>query len=292
MSDAICGPDDRTLDAWARHIDRTLDAWARHIDRTIPPGRPAAWIRLWDHPGSAARGSDPLPGPDDVEILLDLCGMMGWLAPPTCVAIAVVADGTVQPEHPAVPAGEAPPVGVRVVCLVERSGRVAARIHLDGRPTSLEPPSGGRLLDCMLRAFGLPTPPPTAPSMILVERIWLGAVVDASRDGMVALGWEQVRRLHPAVAVLESQGLEMTDDLVDAALRLAPATWTWEWLRQQTAEGRWGVDLVAPELADWMDEGMFSRWVLEETRRSTDLLHEAAPGVSTAALHRLERIVG
>jgi hypothetical protein len=83
----------------------------------------------------------------------------------------------------------------------------------------------------------------------------------------------------------------MTDDLVDAALRLAPATWTWEWLRQQTAEGRWGVDLVAPELADWTDEGMFSRWILDETRPSSDLLAEVTSGVSATALRRLRGLL-
>lgn len=266
-----------------------LDDWAWHIDRIIPASLSAAWVRLWAPPGWRADPAAPLPEPEDIEVVPDLCPMMGWVAPPRCLAIAVVADGSVLPDPATDPGGSG---RVRVVCLLDRWGRVAGRIHLDDHPIRLEPPSGGRLLDCMRRAFDLPTPPPTAPSAALVERIWLGAVVDATRGGVVALGWEQVRRLHPAVTVLAGHGLEVTDGLVDDALRLAPAAWSWEWLRRQTADGRWGGHLVDPELADWMDEGMFSRWVLDETRTSAELLAEAAPGLSPTAIHRLEDLTG
>jgi hypothetical protein len=293
-------------------LQSSLDDWAEHLDRIIPAGSGAVWVRLWAPPGSdrltppwpeSARPELSCPEPGDVEILSDLCGLMGWVAPPCCLAIAVVADGNVLPTAPGpagagtagagtagagtAGAGTAGAGTVRVVCVLHRSGRVSTRIHLDGRPTSLEPPSGGRLLDSMRRAFALPTAAPTTPSTALVGRIWLGVVADACRDGMVALGWEQVRRLHPAVALMASHGMAVTDETVDAALRLAPQVWSWEWLRQQTAEGRWAADLVAPALADWMDEGMFSRWVLDETRGIDELLAEVGPGLSHTARQRL-----
>lgn len=267
----------------------SLHDWASSLDRIIPASLPAAWVRLWGQPGWLPRPSGCLPRPDEVDVLTDLGPMLGWVAPPGCVAIAVVADGAVLPDSVAGRSGSG---RVRVTCLLDRWGRTAGRINVDDRPARLAVPSGGRLLDSMRRAFDLPTPPPTAPASALVERIWLGAVADATKRAAVALGWEQVCRLHPAVAVLAQHGLEVTNDLVAEASRLAPGAWSWEWLRQQTAERRWGAGLLAPELADWMDEGMFSRWVLDETRSAAELLAEAAPGLSPTAIRRLEVLTG
>jgi hypothetical protein len=282
---------DESSDRDARAGEPPLDDWARRIDSIIPATCPFAWVRWWAQPGWSLPSTALLPEPTHVEIVGDLRPMMGWVAPPHCLATAVVADGTAFPVDQGAPGGPSGSAPVRVVCLLDRWGRVAGRIHLDGRPPHLEPPSGGRLLDSMHRIFGLPTPPPAAPSSVLVDRIWLGAVADASREGAVALGWEQVLRLHPAVAVLAGHGLEMTDALVGDAVRLAPGAWSWEWLRQQCAESRWGDHLVSPELADWMDEGMFSRWVLDETCAPAELLTGLAPYLSPTALRRLRALV-
>jgi hypothetical protein len=221
--------------------------------------------------------------------------------------MAVVADGVAHRIGESGPAS-----GVRVICVVDRHGRVAGRTRVAGAtpittpddrdqrtvnqliaeaPLLTDAPEGGRLLDAMLRCFELPTPPPAALSTEWFHRMWLASVAQAAGDRAVALGWEQVRRLHPAVAALIRAGLPTTDELVDAAIRLAAQAWSWEHIRLEAAEGLWEEELISADIAEWMDDGMFSRWVLDETRTVDELLADLAGALSVDAERRIRRAV-
>jgi hypothetical protein len=296
--------------------DHELGRMAQRLDAAVPPGAASIWVRLLcakplpTHP-------DPEPTePDTVELDGDISALMGWTAPSTCLAVAIVASGQARrlgPDdahglvgadplggHP-MPArpGSADPDArrgdlagpVRVVCIVDRWGRMASRTHVGDEAMITDPAEGGRLLDALRRTFGLPTAPPAVPSGQLVDRMWLGAVAAAAREGEVALTWEQVRRLHPAVEVLRTAGLPITDQTIGAAMRVAPKAWTWDRIRTQAAEGSWGDQLMPPRLADWMDEGMFSRWVLDDTRTTDELFGVVSPWLAPSARRRLRRAI-
>lgn len=69
-------------------------------------------------------------------------------------------------------------VRAEVVVLVARDGRVVGRVR-QGDQVITEPPASGVTLDCLQRALGLPTAPPTGPAID-----WA-----ALRELVVAGGW-------------------------------------------------------------------------------------------------------
>ena len=101
---------------------------------------------------------------------------------------------------------------VYVTFVASRDGRRIALLASKGndKPICETREVRGRIVDCVLRALELPSPPPT-------ESVGL------------------VSRRHR----------------------------TWEELRQATAAGKFYVPDVHPDLAEWMDAGIFSRWCLE-----------------------------
>jgi len=94
-------------------------------------------------------------------------------------------------------------------------------------------------------------------------------------------------------------------------IRVASQVGTWESLRLLVASGQawgdeelegtapgqqadrrgWADDLPDDSLADWMDEGMFSRWVLQGMRTTAELLELITPWVAPSVLTKLARAV-
>ncbi len=210
------------------------------------------------------------PTPDGVD--LALCplpaglhpadALLGEVVPGRWAAAGVVASATAR--HLDEPAGAGRPLTVAVV--VGRDGGVATRTRTaDGvEALDLDEAPVGRLMDLLLRALQRPTPPPEGSTWCLWEAIWLDAVVAEAAGG-------------------EAPG-SVTPELADALAAAGPAGPAgWDQLRRLAAapEPPPGPDvalaaalypLIDPHVADWMDDGCFSRWVLGALPRLEELL--------------------
>lgn len=233
----------------------------------------------------------------------DLVQLFGWVSPPECDAIGVVAGGWGRPQPPDLdldglpPDPSARPSGaddaspfpqrVRVIVVVDRHGRIGARTTLGDGRTVEGGCRGGRLFDALHRSLGLPTDPPPVSSATMIGDLWLAAVVaDGERLGR-RLSWPEVTALHPATQVLVDHGHNLSPAEVDAVIRVAPRAWTWERLQAETAAGGGLSDLVAPDIALWMDTGMFARWTLELSSDPRALWGRAASVLDRDAVVRL-----
>ena len=115
--------------------------------------------------------------------------------------------------------------------------------------------SGSATLDLGLRAFGLPTPPPSDDIAAFVDALWLDAILDLvlTSDPGEPPRWRALSRLHP----LGSLGAVASPEQLRAARSDLPGGW--EALRRSCARpGRVGRFMSAG-LADWLDEGSFAR---------------------------------
>lgn len=243
-------------------------------------GRPV-WVMVLDAPRDrlqlavADAGFDPL----------------GWSAPPPCRALAMVATGRVRPLEEAVelPASLASgvPGGVRMACVVSRTGRMGWHMILPDGSAFDEMPESGRVLDVMLRCLDLPTPPPADPADTIVAYGWLAALLDADPPQR-PLGWSRVLDFHPALSGCDQH---LDAPLKEAVIEMETGTASWEDARQAVADGYGGESMPPPELAAWMDEGMFSRWILAMMRPLEDMLDEVRPRLRPAAARRLAHMV-
>ncbi|MDQ2727829.1 MAG: hypothetical protein M3Y91_08210 [Actinomycetota bacterium] len=235
----------------------------------------------------------------------DLAQLFGWVSSPACAAIGVVAGGWGRPQvsdldldrlspgwvpqRPALASGGDSPelTGVRVIVVVDRRGLVGARTTLaDGR-TVAGGCRGGRLFDALHRGLGLPTDPPPVSSAAIIGDLWLAAVVGDGRQRGHRLGWSEATALHPAAQALADHGHTLSRAEVDAVIRVAPRAWTWDRLQADTVSGGGLSDLVAPDIASWMDTGMFARWTLELMGDARSLWGRAASVLDRDAVVRL-----
>jgi hypothetical protein len=211
----------------------------------------------------------------------DLAQLFGWVSPPAYDAIGVVAGGWGRPYLPGQegdpllagaladvsstvrPEDVPEPQRVRVIVVVDRRGVIGARTTMgDGRVVDGGCQSG-RLVDALRRGLGLPTDPPAMSSAAIIGALWLAALAAEGRRCGHRLGWAEVTALHPAAPALVDDGHTLSSAEVDAVTRVAPRAWTWERLRADTISGGGLCDLVAPDIAAWMDTGMFARWSLD-----------------------------
>ena len=162
------------------------------------------------------------------------------------------------------------------------SNRRASILRIEGRDEPIvrsateaaEPTWYGHIDDACRRALGLATPPPETSTLELWARIWLHRIVSACADpspGGPPHTWAALARLHPVFTVFP----EGTDRLAGDARfdigelvkygRALDRILPWYELRAGCADDNlqdrellW----VSPDLARWMDVGMFSRWVV------------------------------
>jgi hypothetical protein len=243
------------------------------LSTRVTPGATPVWVSIHGPAGHLT-----------VDIETDLAG---WVAPPSCVAVGAVATGRAF----ALDGGEPPPAGAaQVTCVMDRAGNVAARTVLgDGRALH-EAPQGGLTIDIMRRTFGLATDPPAEPSDTFLSGVWLTRVMDEVEPGR-RLGWQAMVALHPAVEAVALAGEKVPPAKVGWLLRVAGQAWTWERLRAQAASSDVLVELVPPPLAAWMDEGIFSRWVLAGQPGTEALLHAVAGRVTREALRQTRMLL-
>ncbi len=242
-------------------------------------------------PDAVLLGQRPLPEADH-----PLDHLLGFTAPPGWLAMGLVCFGWARPatvlddatglDDASAGRGAAPQRRrrrARVVTLVDRSGNNQATATLDDGSVSDEP-AQGTVSDALHRCLGLPTAPPPASSAELFAVLWLEALLAAPRG----ISWADATALHPSSAWLASLGRRAgSDDLATAGRALADKL-DWPALRVAAA-GQSHHILVAPDLARWMDDGMFARWVLGRHRPVPVLVEELESTLAPAFYRRVRR---
>jgi hypothetical protein len=230
-------------------------------------GSPPALVAIMSWPDDADRLDDfafdfglrPL---DDGMGVVE--ALAGFEAPSEWAAIGVVTEGNAR--HLVDPTIERR--RVRCVHLVDRSGACASSIRLQGdEPLSLNgnPPPEGRVDDVCRRALGLATAPPDRSTLELWAHVWLERIIEWVDCCGPHVTWVDVATLHPAAAVLVADDDEWERDAADNLARLGSIladVRSWPVLRAECAAGNWANDEVPTDVAEWLDDGAFSRWVL------------------------------
>ena len=250
-------------------------------DKAAERGHPI-WVRVLESPDRESSDAFAVALSDQVD------GLLGWVATSDCQAVGLVATGRLRPLPGAAP-GLVDPAHdrLRMACLVTRDGEVAWRMVVPGGATYEEAPLEGRMLDCLRRCFGLPTPPPPASPARLQAVAWLVAVFEEARDARRPLSWSEVSRLHPVARVISTDLGRPCTELVPGLIRMAGSAWSWEDFRLQAQVQVGMEDVIDPELAGWMDEGMFARWVLADLPSPEELLPALRPHLAPSAARRL-----
>jgi hypothetical protein len=141
-------------------------------------------------------------------------------------------------------------------------------------------PAVGTIPDSLRRALEVPTSPPEWTTGVLFSTLWLDRLLDAAGTpaGRRALrSWDGVARLHPVASLTVGLRALPPDELASATRDLV-ARWPWERVRRDVR--RWslpGDADVAPDVAMWMDDGMFCRWVVGGMPGMRTLVHDLGP---------------
>ncbi len=181
-----------------------------------------------------------LPVPDDLDPLdLLLCSD----TPDEWEVLGMIVNGRIidRPDD-GIGAARRRTGSSRVAVLMRRDGSTVTVLDSDGDQQVLETdadtmPIEGRFADAMRRSLGLTTAPPEVGVRAAIARVWLHRVHTVAVDG------------------------RPLDAEVVAALR-PPMPRSWSDLRQQCADGGWTELRCDPDLAAWMDDGMFARWCM------------------------------
>lgn len=243
---SVC-PDDLYLSSLLDHLDRRPgeDGWDDD----------PALIRVESDPQSPG---DFVVRTRDLEGLSPSAALLGYSAPPACVALGVVAGGWAS----SLDGDRADRRRVRVVVLLTRDGRTVGRTRVDGGATVDQAPDAGLVPDLLRRALGLPTPPPQHPVDELHALWWLEAVLaEGDRNGRT-IGVRTVRALHPAARLLAHDGgIPPRTALGEIAAAYARIV-SWSMLRRRAIDHDELAGLLTREEAAWFDEGSFARWLL------------------------------
>lgn len=218
----------------------------------------------------------PLDGAHPLEVLLGFVAPLHWRAlGVSCSGGARRLDAAGRPRRDASGA-PAEPDPVVVTVLIDRSGAGAGLMRRDDEVVPLPGPPEGAVADACRRALQLPTAPPPASTVGLWTLAWLDRVVEvaSAADGASRLlSWSALARLHAAAGPPDARPSTALDPaaLAASAAVLAEA-WTWARLREDPLV----VDVPGPppssQLAAWMDDGMWARWLLSRLPAADDLL--------------------
>ncbi len=266
----------------------------------IGTGRLRSAPEATEAPGEPGAPSEPgAPGEPGAPSEPGAPGEPGAPSEPEAPGAPNEPDEPDAPRPPADPAGN-PPDAVRMVCLVTRNDEVTwrmARADGLGPLTALAdlPPSEGRLLDCLRRCFGLPTSPPPASPARLQLIVWLVAALERAERSRRPLTWSEVSRLHPVARLLASEldaSASEISEITGALTRMGATAYSWEDIRLQVARQEGFLDdIIEPDLARWMDDGMFARWVLSHLPCVDQLFAALRPRLTPSAARRMAHAV-
>ena len=261
----------------------TLTRLAQSMESLRPDGSQPAWAEV----------IGPVDRPIRVKWHSDIATMVGFVAPTDCDAIAVVGYGWARHVHDESASNTSVAPGkrrrCRVVCVMARSGEVAGYLRAGLDILLDEPPTVGRVPDCIRRCFRLPTSPPVERTDCLLALFWLTNMIGAGERADGPLDWPTAARLHPALQVATSADITIPlDDLV-AVLRVAADAWSWTALARQAAGPGWVADMLPATVGGWMDEGILARWLLSSLAPVESLLDQVTPLLDPAAVVDLRR---
>jgi hypothetical protein len=257
-------------------------------------GRPPTLVRVTAWPSKPLTdGFDLGVRPIDSEMSV-VEALAGFTAPVEWLAIGVVTEGNAR--HLA---DRSERRRVRCVHLVDRSGASGSTVRLQGEEPAVlnsaddQDPSG-RIDDVCRRALGLSTAPPAHSSAELWATLWLERLLEyrGCAPADMRLPWREVAELHPAVALVvgdadgERWGAQAVRELTRLGELLADVH-SWPVLRMACAAGEWPVEGVPAEVAEWLDDGAFSRWVLGEFPPLDQLVAAACEVVPPSVRRRL-----
>jgi hypothetical protein len=220
--------------------------------------------------GISQRSDGPVLLLRPLEGLHPVTALLEWRAPRRWSALGVIAQGTARNLD------RSNPRRVALVTGLSRAGQSATVVvgpdgplHTGGAQQGPDSSAfSGRIADALARALALPTAPPERRVGELWAAMWLERVLDAwEHTRTPTLSWDAVVGMHP-FAILNSIGPSDLPDAPQAAcstLSQHPFNQlSWEDLRRVTARGDAGLLGVSPALARWLDEGSYSRWVLDD----------------------------
>ncbi|MGH9245566.1 MAG: hypothetical protein ACRD29_14870 [Acidimicrobiales bacterium] len=225
--------------------------------------------------------------------------LLGHIAPPTWSVLGVRTSGRARHRNLDSQGEAAQDTSnpVRLTYLVSRSGASVAICREPGSEprhrfaNGLRDAARGRVDDVLRRALLLPTHPPESGPIDLWARLWLDAVLAAaSAEPGCTWSWTDVVRLHPGVAVIAEAAPDLEREAIERIGRvgaLQARARSWADLRSACAAGSWAVEAVPADVAAWMDDGSFSRWVLDDLPECADLATALGDLLPTAIAQRM-----
>jgi hypothetical protein len=285
-----------------------LMAYLRSADADLAAaGVDGAIVRLSVLPAAESFGWFPLEGAHPLDVLLEFVAPPHWralgvstsgrarhleLGPPHRDAGGVGAGAEAEAVSGA--AADADPLDVTVTVLVDRSGAAAGLMRHGDVVTPLPGRPDGLVADACRRALGLPTAPPPGSTLILWTLAWLDRVVDAAGRadaGGRLSSWPSVARLHAAASSPDarSPGGLAPAALAEAAASLAEV-WTWSRLRDEPRVADVPGPPASRRLAQWMDDGMWARWLLSRLPAADDLLSAVHALLPATLAEQVERV--
>ncbi len=186
----------------------------------------------------------------------------------------------------------------RVLHVVTRTG-AAISIYRDERSEPLvhrwQGPladHGGLIDDCLRRALDLPSVAAPPTTIELWALVWVDRVLREAVDGQLDRGtWTAVAGAFSAFDFLDGARDDprlfrwATDHMARAGELLADA-YPWSRIREHCRLGT-GPVAFSPDLAEWMDDGMFARTILEAMPPLDQVLADLADLLDPAAHRRL-----
>lgn len=142
-----------------------------------------------------------------------------------------------------------------------------------GASTLLRDGAEGRMADACRRALGLPNPPPSSSPLQWWATLWLHLL--GSTPALESLHHEQeLVELFPGGKPF---GSERSLQALRRHGELLAETCPWSTLRAAAASAALEVPGISPEVAAWMDDGLFARWSLAELGDPSAALAEVVP---------------
>jgi hypothetical protein len=237
----------------------------------------------------------PLEG-HPVEVLT------GFVAPAAWSALGVLVPGRSfhlpdADESVGQPLGDRERVAIAYV--VARDGASASACRRpDGTvwthaAASLADAAFGRVDDVLRRALDLPTHPPEIPPVELWARLWLDRVLaDVAARPTKPWSWPTIALLHPAAQLVLDDLSGCAPEVAESMPRLAEMLGhgrSWTDLRLDHASADWETPAIPADVAEWMDNGIFSRWLLDAVPPCGDTLVHLRDLLPQRLITRIER---
>ena len=146
---------------------------------------------------------------------------------------------------------------------IGRTGEEVSGVFRGGYfETECFPPYGVEA-DILRRCFGFGTFPPDIHPSEFMLRSWLYGIDNTARE--INIKWDDIVSESPFIAIFP-EVLEIHPDIsptdMGVAMSYVGATMNWEELKDHTAKQKdRGYFSVNEDIANWMDEGLFCRWL-------------------------------